>query len=662
MAHQKKDSILEYELNFKEPLSLKYELQRRRWIQVFHDRPFQLHSYEKPLIPKIRKTDEFEMTAIRNMAYYRPFKKKNGGIGYRHYELQTEPWYLLEIYRHSYQNPYYQTILKKERYKMKNIRNMAYYRLLKEKCGGKWYRDVIIRHYQQQIQETWSRLEKQKHLNNSACRNNSLFTELRIPPKGPKCTHLQRSPKKYSRTSIVSEDNQMDRLKSWSRLEKQKHLSNSACSNNSLFTELRIPPKGPKCTHLQRSPKKYSRTSIVSEDNQMDRLKSWSRLEKQKHLSNSACSNNSFFTKLRKIPPKGHKCTHQQRSPKKYSRTSIVSEDNQMDRLKSWSRLEKQKHLSNSACSNNSFFTKLRKIPPKGHKCTHQQRNSKEYRHTSIVSADNQMDSLKSESNLKEIDPEINLMHAPPLDLSSLIASNSSLQDTPQTSQDAEGVAQQDHSSVPQPKAPDQLPVPQKIACQSFGNVSSSNSNDRVSTDNHNTSENRHLSSSSDQRKGIGPVHDVHITSEESQFQSALRQPPIARAVCVGDPDYTPHTIDSATSSRHAPQPEQRSDRPLPQVLGIDDLPSVNLTNWFTSQQPLASEGTADQPQPIPTRVSMDQIPLGSSWNDVQKPFELFSSGKDESVFEKTMFKQPLLFWRKTSKTSEPNHALARAA
>ena len=363
---------------------------------------------------------------------------------------------------------------------MKDIRNMAYYRPLDKKCGGIEYRDVIIRHYQQQIQETLSRLEKQKHLNNSACRNNSLFTELRIPPKGPKCTHLQRSPKKYSRTSIVSEDNQMDRLKSW--------------------------------------------------------------------------------------------------------------------------------------------------------------------------------------SNLREIDPEINLMHAPPLDLSSLIASNSSLQDTPQTSQDAEGVAQQDHSSVPQPKAPDQLPVPQKIACQSFGNVSSSNSNDRVSTDNHNTSENRHLSSSSDQRKGIGPVHDVHITSEESQFQSALRQPPIARAVCVGDPDYTPHTIDSATSSRHAPQPEQRIDRPLPQVLGIDDLPSVNLTNWFTSQQPLTSEGTAAQPQPIPTRVSMDQIPLGSSWNDVQKPFELFSSRKDESVFEKTMFKQPFLFWRKTSKTSEPNHALARAA
>ena len=433
------------------------------------------------------------MTAIRNMAYYRPFKKKNGGIGYRHYQryqLQINPLCLPEmslcrLYRgmkfssarwHSYQNPYNQTILKKERFKMKDIRNMAYYRPVEEKCGGIGYRDVIIRHYQQ-IQETLSRLEKQKHLNNSACRNNSLFAELRIPPKGHKCTHLQRSPKKYSRTSIVSEDNQMDRLKSW--------------------------------------------------------------------------------------------------------------------------------------------------------------------------------------SNLREIDPEINLMHAPPLDLSSLIASNSSLQDTPQTSQDAEGVAHQGHSSVPQPKAPDQLPVPQKIACQSFGDVSSSNSNDRVSTDNHN---NRHLSSSSDQRKGIGPVHDAHITSEKSQFQSALRQSPIARPVCVSDPDYTLHTIDSATSSRHAPQPEHRSDRPLPQVLGIDNLPSVNLTNWFSSQQPLTSEGTAAQPQPIPTRVSMDQIPLESSWNDVQKPFELFSSGKDESIFVETTIKQPFLFWRNTSKTSELNHALARAA
>ena len=326
------------------------------------------------------------------------------------------------------------------------------------------------------------------------------------------------------------------------------------------------------------------------------------------------------------------------------------------------SRLEKQKHLSNSACSNNSFFTKLRKIPPNGHKCTHQQRNSKEYRHTSIVSADNQTDSLKSESNLKEIDPEINLMQAPPLDLSSLKASNLSLQDTPQISQDAEGVAQEDHSSVPQHTVPGKLPVPQKIACLSFGNSSSSNSNDRVSTDNHNTPENRHLSSSSDQRQGVGHVHDVHTTSEESQFQRALRQPPFRRPVCVGDPDYTPHTMGSATSSRRAPQPEQRSDRPLPQVLGIDDLPSVNLTNWFSSQQPVTWEGTAAQPQPIPTRVSMDQIPLGSSWNDVQKPFELFSSGKDESIFEKTMFKQSYLLWRNMCKTSELNHALARAA
>nr|XP_022334257.1 uncharacterized protein LOC111131149 [Crassostrea virginica] len=325
-------------------------------------------------------------------------------------------------------------------------------------------------------------------------------------------------------------------------------------------------------------------------------------------------------------------------------------------------RLEKQKQLSNSACSNNSFFTKLRKIPPNGHKCTHQQRNSKEYRHTSIVSADNQMDRLKSESNLKEIDPEINLMQAPPLDLSSLKASNLSLQDTPQISQDAEGVAQQDHSSVPQHTVPGKLPVPQKIACLSFGNSSSSNSNDRVSTDNHNTPENRHLSSSSDQRKGVGHVHDVHTTSEESQFQRALRQPPFRRPVCVGDPDYTLHTMGSATSSRRAPQPEQRSDRPLPQVFGIDDLPSVNLTNWFSSQQPVTSEGTATQPQPIPTRVNMDQIPLESSWNDVQKPFELFSSGKDESIFEKTMFKQSYLLWRNMCKTSELNHALARAA
>ena len=182
------------------------------------------------------------------------------------------------------------------------------------------------------------------------------------------------------------------------------------------------------------------------------------------------------------------------------------------------SRLEKQKHLSNSACSNNSFFTKLRKIPPNGHKCTHQQRNSKEYRHTSIVSADNQMDSLKSESNLKEIDPEINLMQAPPLDLSSLKASNLSLQDTPQISQDAEGVAQQDHSSVPQHTVPGKLPVPQKIACLSFGNSSSSNSNDRVSTDNHNTPENRHLSSSSDQRKGVG--HCMMSTSLQRRASS----------------------------------------------------------------------------------------------------------------------------------------------
>ena len=326
------------------------------------------------------------------------------------------------------------------------------------------------------------------------------------------------------------------------------------------------------------------------------------------------------------------------------------------------SRLEKQKQSNNSSCSNGSFFTKLRRIPPKGHKCTRRQRNPKKYLRTSIVSEDNQTDSLKSWSNLNEIDPEINLMQAPPLDLSSLKASNSSLQDTPLTSQDAEGVAQQNQSSVPQPTAPDKLPVPQEIAYQSFGNISSSNSNDRVSTDNHNNPENRHLSSSSDQRKGIGPVHDAHITSEESQFQSALRQPPIARPVCVDDPDYTPYTIDSATNSRHASQPEQRSDRPLPQVLGIDDLPSVNLTNWFTSQHPLTSEGTATQPQPIPTRVSMDQIPLESSWYDVQKPFELFSSGKDESIFEKTMIKQPLLFWRNTCKTSEMNHALARAA
>ena len=283
----------------------------------------------------------------------------------------------------------------------------------------------------------------------------------------------------------------------------------------------------------------------------------------------------------------------------------------------------------------NSFFTKLRKIPPKGHKCTHQQRNSKEYRHTSIVSADNQMDRLKSESNLEEIDPEINLMQAPPLDLSSLKASNLSLQDTPQISQDAEGVAQQDHSSVPQHTVPGKLPVPQKIACLSFGNSSSSNSNDRVSTDNHNTPENRHLSSSSDQRKGVGHVHDVHTTSEESQFQRALRQPPFRRPVCVGDPDYTLHTMGSATSSRRAPQPEQRSDRPLPQVLGIDDLPSGNLTNWFSSQQPVTSEGTATQPQPIPTRVSMDQIPLGSSWNDVQKPFELFPLVKMRAFLKK---------------------------
>ena len=326
------------------------------------------------------------------------------------------------------------------------------------------------------------------------------------------------------------------------------------------------------------------------------------------------------------------------------------------------SRLEKQKQSNNSACSNSSFFTKLRRIPPKGHKCTRRQRNPKKYLRTSIVSEDNQTDSLKSWSNLNEIDPEINLMQAPPLDLSSLKASNLSLQDTPQISQDAVGVAQQDHSSVPQPTAPDKLPVPKEIACLSFGNISSSNSNDRVSTDNHNTSENTHLSSSSDQRKGIGPVHNAHITSEESQFQSALRQPPIARPVCVGDPDYTLHTMGSATSSRRAPQPEQRSDRPLPQVLGIDDLPSVNLTNWFSSQQPVTSEGTATQPQPIPTRVSMDQIPLGSSWNDVQKSFELFSSGKDESILEKTMIKQPFLFWRNASKTSELNHALARAA
>lgn len=67
--------------------------------------------------------------------------------------------------------------------------------------------------------------------------------------------------------------------------------------------------------------------------------------------------------------------------------------------------------------------------------------------------------------------------------------------ETPHQLQYTESVMQRDKSSMPQPTAPDKLPVQQEVACHSFGTISSLNSlSDRFSFNSHTTSEIRYLS------------------------------------------------------------------------------------------------------------------------------------------------------------------------
>ncbi|XP_022330997.2 uncharacterized protein LOC111129142 [Crassostrea virginica] len=285
-----------------------------------------------------------------------------------------------------------------------------------------------------------------------------------------------------------------------------------------------------------------------------------------------------------------------------------------------------------------------------------------EYYRSPSLSADRQMGRERNCNTVTVSESGINLTQAPPLDFSSLVSLHSNSRKAHH--RDTARLMENNQISAPDPagrtpssrnrydvhgqhsantshledlntkpgdksgyssrkqSSPDILPIPQEVACQSFGNISL-NSNDSFCTNNHNTSENRDLSSSSDQSKGISS--DVSITSEENQVQRAFRQPPIARPVFVGDTNYTLHTIDSATNS----QTHTNSDRPLPQPVGIKNLPSVNLTNSFISQQSVTSEAASNissvhaisniQPQPVPTKISLDKLPSGGSWNNVQK-------------------------------------------
>ena len=219
-----------------------------------------------------------------------------------------------------------------------------------------------------------------------------------------------------------------------------------------------------------------------------------------------------------------------------------------------------------------------------------------------------------------------NIAEAPLLNFSSLISSPSNSRKTNYRNAASLKPSDQTHSHEPINRTY-KLPVPQEIACESFGNTSSLYANDSFSTNNHIESEIGELSSSSNQSTEINS--DVFITSEDSQAQKAFRQPLTARSVFVTDTDYTLHTIDSYTESGHASQPEPHSDRSLPQPICIGNLPSVNLTDLFTSQQPVTLEETSiisslhaesfAQPQPVPTKISLNELPPVGNWKNGQK-------------------------------------------
>ena len=86
-------------------------------------------------------------------------------------------------------------------------------------------------------------------------------------------------------------------------------------------------------------------------------------------------------------------------------------------------------------------------------------------------------------------------------------------------------------------------------------------------------------------------------------------------------------TLTTANKSRRASQ--QRDDCLLPRPVGSKNFPSVNLTNSFTSQESVTSEAafnissvhaiSSTQPQQVPTKISLDELRSGDSWNNVQK-------------------------------------------